>query len=167
MLICTNVCENIPFLLRSNKSDLRAFQMNFRFTSYFLFVCTAFAVVLSRNFEIQPNEFNDTFILSQIISNYIRRYLSHELIFISLVHASSKKSFLRFHKELITDLFHNSNLTDFSYNTGSALFSRPRLRRNGFNVIFVDIVSLMRQVYLTFNSKLIQYFDFYFKIVKL
>ena len=111
--------------------------MIFRFSSYFLFVCTGCALALPRNFEIQPNESSDIVVLSQIIPNYIRRYFSKENYFISLVHASSKKNLLRFHEELTTNLFHNPILTDFSYHTGSELFNQRRLL-HAFNIILID-----------------------------
>lgn len=121
--------------------------MMFHFSSYFLFVCTGCALALPRNFESQLKESNDTVVLSQIISNYIRRYLSNESIFISLIHASSDRNLLDFHEHLTTNLFHNPNLTHFSYYIGIDLISRRILRRRAFNVILIDDTNLLKYVY--------------------
>ena len=129
--------------------------MVFRFSSYFLFVCTGCAVALPTNFEIQTNESNDTVVLSKIISNYIVRYLSDETVFISLVYASYNENVIRFHEELTTNLCQNANRTDFSYNIGNALIGQRRLRRRAFNIILVDDITSLRQVYLTLNSYLL------------
>ena len=118
--------------------------MIFRFSSYFLFVCTGCALALPGNFEIQPNESSDTVVLSQIISNYIRQYFSNESIFISLVYASSNRDLLRFHEQLTTNLFHNPNLTHFSYYIGIELISHRIIRRRAFNIILIDDTNLLK-----------------------
>ena len=141
--------------------------MIFGFFPYFLFVCTGCAVALFTNFDIQTNESTDTIVLSQIISNYIRQYLSEKTIFISLVHVASKKNLLHFHEELITNLFYSSNLTDFSYNSGSTLIARHRLRRQAFNIVFIDDTNALRQAYLTFKPLLDSIFHIiYFESAK-
>lgn len=118
--------------------------MFFRFTSYFLFVCIGCALALPRNFEFQPIESSDTVVLGQIIANYIRRYFSNESIFISLVHASSNKNRLRFHEELVTNLFFNPNITHFSYYIGIELISHRIVRRRAFNIILIDNINLLK-----------------------
>lgn len=121
------------------------------FSSYFLFVFTGCALALPRIFEIQLNELNGTIILSEIISNYIRRYFSHETDFISLVHASSsKENRLRFHEELTDNLLHNSKLANFSYNNINKLDARHH-HLHAFNIILIHDTHSLRQVYLTLN----------------
>ena len=124
--------------------------MIFRFPTYFLLVMTGCAIAFPTNIEIQPNESEETIILSQIISNYIRRYLSHETNFISLVH-TSKGNLLRFHEELTTNLFHDTNLTDFSYNNINVLDARHH-HLNAFNIILINDTHSLRQVHLTLNQ---------------
>lgn len=122
-----------------------------RFSSYFLLVCTGCTLALTTNFEIQADELNDAVILSHIISNYIRQFLSNESIFISLVHVSSNGNLSRFHDELITNLFFHSNLTDFSYTSGKALIDRHRRWRQAFNIILINDTISLRQVFLKLN----------------
>lgn len=125
--------------------DFRAIEMRPCFSTCFFFIWTGCALASSGNFEIHPNEPKDVIILSQIVSNYIRRYLSHETHFISLVHVSTNGKLIHFHGEFTTNLFHNPNLTDFLYNTGDALISHRRLLQS-FNIILIDDTNLLRQV---------------------
>lgn len=114
-----------------------------RFASCFFFVCTGCALALPWNFEILPNESSDVTVLGQIISNYVNKFLDNELIFISFVH-DSKRDLLHFHEEVVTNLFQNSNLTDFSFNIGNTLISRRDIRRKAFNIILIDNTNSLR-----------------------
>lgn len=87
----------------------------------------------------KSSEKNETFLLAEIISNYIHKYFSDERVFLSITLCSSSID-QKYHQanlvhRLISD---NSKLDNFTYNVLSTLDRSRRGNTNAFNLILID-----------------------------
>lgn len=112
--------------------------MNFKIKVIFLLhlLCTEGAFVLSS--DCMPDEMTEQIILTEIITNYLKKYLSRAHIFLSLIVAPSQGDQRLFHEEFIKNLLKHPTLMEFSNNILNYLNKAIRHYRNTFNIVFID-----------------------------
>lgn len=80
----------------------------------------------------------DSFILSEIITNFLLKYFINDPIFISIVISPSLDNQSSFQNDFFGTLFDEPALADFPYNILQKLDNSARDYRNAFNLILVD-----------------------------
>lgn len=121
------------FRMQSNKNIILT--MNLK-NSILIIICIA--MVSSRNFIQNQTEIEKSVVLSEIIFNYLTKYVSDDRFFVSIVCPSFKEQQLHFLHDFFVNLFNASTLSDFAHSVSDELYSTIRGRRRAFNLIMID-----------------------------
>lgn len=111
--------------------------MNIQIILFFFILKMKFTLA-RYNFVIEQSSTDDSFILSEIITNFLLKYFSNEQIFISIVASPSQESNGLFQSDFFENLFDDPALEEFPYNILQQLDDSVYDYRNAFNIILID-----------------------------
>lgn len=104
----------------------------------FFFILRMKFTLARYEFVIEQSSTDDSFILSEIITNFLLKYFSNEKIFISIVASPSQDSHDLFQSDFFENLFDDPALEEFPYNILQQLDDSVYDYRNAFNIILID-----------------------------
>lgn len=116
---------------------LTSLTMNIQ-TILFIFILRMKFTVAPNKFGIQQSLTDDSFILSEILTNFLLKYFSDEQIFISIIVSPSQVSHSLFQSDFFENLFDEPALSEFPYNILEQLDESVDDHRNAFNLILID-----------------------------
>lgn len=115
--------------------------MKYTIVLIFFCVCVKCNVLLHNN--LITTDIDKTVIPTEIISNYLQKYLSCDEVFLSISLTSPNDDREYFQEDLISNLVVNSKLENFSYNILNKVDQSRRGNRNVFNLVFIDRSALL------------------------
>lgn len=86
---------------------------------------------------------DETFIPTEIISNYLNQHLSCHDVFLSISLTSTPDDREYFQEDLISNLVVHSKLENFTYNILNSADQMRRGNKNVFNLVLIDRSSLL------------------------
>lgn len=109
------------------------------FENFFLFYLFYFARASNNDhFPIEHSVESDSFILSEIITNYLLTYFTNQEIYVSIIlPPSSQGNESLFQADFFETFFDDAVLIEFAYNMLHRLDIKPRLRV-AFNLLLMD-----------------------------
>ena len=90
-------------------------------------------VLLAENF-VQ----NDAIILTEIVGNYVHKYLNSHGVFLSVALSSSSVDQQRFQQDLVNNLVMDTKLNNFSFNILNTLDQSRLGNIDAFNLVLID-----------------------------
>lgn len=122
---------------------LKTFAMNLSVGFLLFLVCQSNAFYPHNNFEIKPLSDDDCVILSEILANYLIKYLNDDKFYISIIRGTSTNERIYFYDDFYYHLFHDPAMANFTYKNLAKLDGKTRGRRNAFCLLLIaDIKSL-------------------------
>lgn len=109
----------------------------------FIFFVPKYALIFATHSPCNQSMSNEHIILSDILSEYIKKYLADEQMFISVDLASSKKDQNYFQGDFFGNLFNDQHLTEFTHNIFNNVNNPTFDRRTAFNLILIDDSKLL------------------------
>lgn len=92
--------------------------------------------------KFNPNryatEMDETVIPTEIVRNFLYKYLSHEQVSLSFVSMDSNVGRSRFQENLISNLVADPKLSNFSFNILKEVDQTRKGNTNIFNVVIID-----------------------------
>lgn len=105
-------------------------------------LCIKCSVILHQNIQT-PNK-DETIIPTEIIGNYLHKYLSSERVFLFIALASSNEQEKYFQQDFVSNLLLHSKLENFSYNILKGIGHPRQGNRKIFYLIFADGIASLR-----------------------
>lgn len=104
----------------------------------FMFVTLLKYSMAHGNFKIEQSFTDESYILSEIMTNYLLKYFYNDRIFISIVFSPSRNNRNLFQSNFLENLFNEPALTEFQRNILNKLDESTDNHRNAFNLISID-----------------------------
>lgn len=101
-------------------------------------LCAAFATSAKNDFVIDPYAKDESVILGEILTNFFKKYLSDDQIFVSIILPPSQKVQNYFLSDFFVELFDDPALDEFSFSTLNKLDDFIHDHRRAFNLILTD-----------------------------
>lgn len=81
---------------------------------------------------------NEAIILTEIVGNYLHKYLNSHGVFLSIALSSSTTDQQRFQQDFVSNLVMDTKLNDFSFNILNTLDQSRLGNIDAFNLVLVD-----------------------------
>lgn len=115
--------------------------MKYELFLFINFVCINCSVLYD---DVKTLEMDKTIIPSEIISNYLLKYVNCDEVFLSISFSSRNIEQEYFQEDLLTNLMKQTKLSNFSYNILDRVDPYRKGNKYAFNLIFVDEIKSLK-----------------------